>query len=112
VRELLEKILAKYGTTLLLCRNGNDVAFRGFLHSRKSVSQRNGMKKISPLGEIPGDTYLLIGPADCGAKAGDEVVQGSNYYELRQVEKVIFKNNPIYLWGLCVQKGGADTWDS
>ena len=112
MRALIERIFKKYGTTLLICRHGNDTIFRGFLHSRKSVSQRNGLKKNSPLGEIPGDTYLLIGPVDCGAKAGDDLVQGTNYYEIRQVEQVVYNSEPIYMWGLCVQKGGSKHWGS
>ncbi|MBQ8768696.1 MAG: hypothetical protein IJZ15_03485 [Oscillospiraceae bacterium] len=113
MRKMVEKIIGTYGApTLLLRQDGQAFALKAFLHPRKSLSQRNALKRISPLGEILGDTYLFICSVDCGAQVGDTVKQtGDIYYELRQVETVLYKNEPVYLWGLCVQKGGADTWD-
>jgi len=110
VRQMVEKILNSYGSVLTLRHNGKDVALKGFLQPGKSVSQRSATKKISPLGEIYGDTYVYIGPVGNAAQEGDTLAQGGILYELRQVETVMYQNTPIYLWGLCVRKGGDGTW--
>ena len=109
----MNKILATYGTkTTLYCQNGDVYRVMALLQPRKSLSQRNAIKRISPLGEILGDTYLFICSADCNAQVGDVLEQGNGVgYVLRQVEKVMYKKEQIYFWGLCVQKGGADNWD-
>jgi len=114
VRKMVEKIIKTYGSSISLVRqNGKTDVLKAFLQPRKSLSPRNATKRISPLGEILGDTYLFICSADCGAKPGDTLKRGDGVdYELRQVEKVMYQNEPLYLWGLCVQKGGGDTWGS
>ena len=113
VRNMVEKILKTYGTsTTLIRQDGKTLALKAFLQPRKALSQRNAIRRISPLGEILGDTYLFICSADCGADVGDQLVQQEGiHYELRQVEKVMYKEEPIYLWGLCVQKGRENAWD-
>lgn len=114
MKQMVEKIIKTYGTMLTLMRqDGTYFALKAFLQPRKALSQRNAIKRISPLGEIPGDTYLFICTADCKAQVGDTLRQGSKtFYEVRQVEQIMYKNDPLYLWGLCVQKGGANTWDA
>ena len=114
MKKMVEKIIKAYGTMLvLICQDGSHFTLRAFLQPRKALSQRNAIKRISPLGEIPGDTYLFICTADCKAQVGDTLRQNSKtYYEVRQVEKVMYNDEPLYLWGLCVQKGGANTWDT
>lgn len=115
VYRMLDKIFNTYGTLLFLIRqDGTHDSLKAFLQPRKALSQRNAIKRISPLGEILGDTYLFICAADCGVQVGDTLKQrgGKVHYEVRQVETILYKNEPLYLWGLCVQKGGEDTWDS
>lgn len=111
MRRLVNKIFHNYGMQMALRRDGKDYAFRGFLQPAISVSQRSALKKLTPLGEIAGYTYLFIGPVDDPElRVGDTLSDGERDYDLRQVERVMYRREPIYLWGLCVQKGGADTW--
>lgn len=114
MRVMIERFLTAYGApTLLLRQDGKMFGLRALIQPRKSLSQRNAIKRITPLGEILGDTYLFICSVDCGAGVGDTLKNSDGtFYELRQVEKVMYKKEPIYLWGLCVQKGGAESWDS
>ena len=111
MQKMVDKILRSYGSLMTLHHDGKSYMFRGFLQPGLSMSQRSAIKKISPLGEISGDTYLFIGPVEePQAQIGDTLSDGEKDYELRQVEKMMYKNEPIYMWGLCVLKGGADTW--
>ncbi len=113
MRKMVDKIFSTYGAVYILERSdGTYYAMQAFLQPRKALSQRNAIKKISPLGEITGDTYMLICSADCGMKEGDTLRGDGNFYEVRQVETVWYKDEKIYMWGLCVQKGGKDRWQS
>ncbi len=109
VRRMVDKIFSTYGALYILHRqDGSYFALEAFLQPRKALSQRNAIKRISPLGEILGDTYMFICMAGCGMQVGDLLTGDGNFYEVRQVETVYYKEDPIYMWGLCVQKGGAD----
>lgn len=114
MRVMIERFLTAYGAPTILARqDGEAFGLRALIQPRKSLSQRNAIKRITPLGEILGDTYLFICSVDCDAGVGDTLKRSDGtFYELRQVEKVMYKNEPIYLWGLCVQKGGGEAWDS
>lgn len=114
MKRMLDKVFKIYGTMMVLThQDGTSFLLKAFLQPRRALSQRNAIKRISPLGEIPGDTYLFVCTADCDVRVGDTLkLPNDMYYDVRQVETVLYKNKPIYLWGLCVQKGGTDTWDS
>ena len=43
-------------------------------------------------------------------KEGDTVKLGQKTYLFRRVEPYWYGNQPVYLWGLCVEKGVNDTW--
>jgi hypothetical protein len=110
MRRMVDKLLKQYGTQIVLYHNGEQIALKGFLQTGGSLSQRSAKRKMSPLGEIPGNQYLYIGPADSPAQAGDILLQNGRKYELRQLETILYCSEPIYHWGLCVEAGGADTW--
>ena len=57
-----------------------------------------GQKTFSGIGE----KYLSF--------TGDTLNLGTKSYLFRRVESYYFGNQPIYLWGLCVEKGVNDTW--
>lgn len=110
MRHMVDKLLSCYGNRITLIHAGEEFGIRGFIQTGGSLSQRSAKRKMSPLGEIPGNQYLFIGPAGSPARAGDFLIQNGKKYELRQLETVMYQNAPIYLWGLCVEAGGADSW--
>lgn len=107
---MVDKILESYGTPMVLTRNDEDFTVKGFLQPERSMSQRSITTEISPLGEIHGDIYLYIGPAGHAVETGDTLLYRGHRYELRQVETVMYRDRPVYIWGLCVRKGGDNSW--
>ena len=57
-------------------------------------------------------TVKAPGELFAGAKEGDTLSLGDRTYLLRRVEYYYFGNQPIYQWGICVEKGVNDTWGS
>ena len=54
--------------------------------------------------------YAYIGPVDGAVCEGDTLKLGQKVYLFRRVELYYYENQPIYQWGLCVEKGVNDTW--
>ena len=106
----IDKILKRYGTELRLKHGQQEESFRGFLQPSRSKSLQNLQKEFSPLGQVPDGMYVLLAPAHLEAECDDVVVLGNKCYELRRVEKVMYGDKVLYIWALCREKGGEDTW--
>ena len=85
---------------------GREMRLQGLIQHSRSKSLQNMRGDYSPIGRIPGGQYVYIGPAQPAPAAGDELIFGETVYILRRVDRVWFRNVPIYTWGLCVEKGG------
>ena len=53
---------------------------------------------------------MYIGPADRAVAFGDTLEVGGKDYMVRRVEPVYYGEEIAYYWGMCVEKGGEDTW--
>ena len=85
---------------------------RGFFQPVRSKSWQNMVSLDTPLGEVPRGQYVYIGPPDVMARDGDVLTVGSRDYVFRRVEPYFYGDRAVYLWGLCMEKGGNDTWGS
>ena len=45
-------------------------------------------------------------------REGDTLTLGDKTYLFRRAELYYYRNQPVYQWGLCVEKGVNDTWAS
>ena len=110
MRETIETILHKYGTDMRLCHGGEEKTVRGFFRAVNSKSWQSIENEATPLGEFSRGQYAYIGPVDMAAVEGDTVTLGEKTYLFRRVEPYWFGREPVYIWGLCVEKGVNDTW--
>lgn len=108
--QMVTKILHTYGTAIKLCHGDTEYEIRAFFQPVRSKSWQYLEGTYSPLGEIPRGQYVYIGPVEPGAEAGDTVTVGDRPYWLRRCELIYDANGPVYRWGMCVEKGGEDTW--
>lgn len=110
MQQMVGKILETYGTAVTLQQSGNALAIRAFFQPVRSKSWQYLEGNYSPLGEIPRGQYVYIGPVEPQAQAGDTVKVDGKSYWLRRTELVRDCEGPVYCWGICVEKGGEDTW--
>ena len=110
MRRTMETLMARWGTDMTIVSGEEEMTVRGFFRAVNSKSWQNMESVVSLLGEISRGQYVYIGPADAAAKEGDTLILGTRSYLFRRVEPYYFGNQPIYLWGLCVEKGVNDTW--
>ena len=107
---MVGKILETYGIAAVLHQEDVTFAIRVFFQPVRTKSWQYLEGNYSPLGEIPRGQYVYIGPVEPAAAAGDTLtVNGKNYW-LRRTELILDANGPVYCWGICVEKGGEDTW--
>lgn len=110
MRGMVDKILLSYGSAMTLHHDGQDHQIRAFFQPVRSKSWQYLEGNYSPLGEIPRGQYVYIGPVEPGAVAGDSLTLDDKQFWLRRTELIRDGNGPVYCWGLCVEKGGEDTW--
>ena len=107
---MVGKILNTYGAAVTLRHGGTGYAIRAFFQPVRSKSWQYLEGDYSPLGEIPRGQYVYIGPVEPAAEAGDTLTVDGKDYWLRRTELVRDSGGPVYCWGVCVEKGGEDTW--
>lgn len=110
MRSLMDKVFARHGIDAKIQTEAGLCQSKVFFHSVNSRSWQNMERCFFPLGEIPRGQYICVFPVSVKVKAGDTVWVGSGAYQVRRVEEMLTKHGPVYRWGLCVEKGGDDTW--
>ena len=110
MRQMVEKILETYGIAAKLQKEDGAFVMRIFFQPVRSKSWQYLEGNYSPLGEIPRGQYVYIGPVEPAAASGDTLIINTKAYWLRRTELILDANGPVYCWGLCVEKGGEDTW--
>ena len=71
MQQMVETILATYGTSVTLQQGETAHAIRAFFQPVRSKSWQYLEGNYSPLGEIPRGQYVYIGPVEPKANAGD-----------------------------------------
>ena len=110
MRRMIDKILDTYGVEMVLKSDRVNLRFHAMFQSVRSKSWQYLEGNYSPLGEVPRGQYVYIGPGTLHLKMGDTLCVGSGEYMVRRVEPVYYGEEIAYYWGMCVEKGGEDTW--
>jgi hypothetical protein len=104
---MVDKLIHQYGTDLILCRNGEETAARGFFRAVTSRDRQSTEPAASPLGELARGQYTYIGPSGLPISEGDTVTVEGQAYRFRRAEPYYYGNRIVYYRGLCIEKGGA-----
>lgn len=110
MKQVISRILEKYGVSAVLEHGGEAVQLRIFFQPSMSKSWDSMNPIVGPLGQLPGGQYLYIGPAEQEISQGDQVRVGDSDYIMRRTEVYLDRAGPVYRWALCVRKGGEDKW--
>lgn len=110
MRKVLESVMNRHGTDLTILGVEGERTVRGFFRAVNSKSWQSMESEATLLGEISRGQYAYIGPVDGAVCEGDTLKLGQKVYLFRRVELYYYENQPIYQWGLCVEKGVNDTW--
>ena len=109
---MVNAILRQYGTAMTLTRGETKIRVKGFFQPVRSKSWQSLVDQSTPLGEIFRGQYIYLGPPDAIVSEGDILTVGGKSYFFRRVEQYLYGDEPVYIWGMCVEKGVNDTWGS
>jgi hypothetical protein len=110
MRRAVEKVMANHGTDLTIVSGEENKTVRGFFRAVNSKSWQSMESEASLLGEITRGQYVYMGPVAAAVQEGDSLILGNRSYLFRRTELYYYGNQPVYQWGLCVEKGVNDTW--
>ena len=105
MKQAIASILRRYGTDVNLVQNGVQETVSAFFQPCTARTAAAAQRDFGPLGEMPGRSYLYIGPAKPAIKPEDEITVADRAYTVRCAEIMPNRMEPLYCWGLCVRKG-------
>jgi hypothetical protein len=108
----MEKTLKRFGRPVVVRSAEGAVRVHGIFQSVNSRSWQNMERMFFPLGEIHRGQYICVLPISVQAFAGDTLRIMGKFYKLRRVEEMFVKDQRVYRWCLCVEKGRDDDWGS
>lgn len=110
MHKAVAKLMERYGSSMTLIQGETEHPIRGFLQETRSKSHENTYRRFSLLGETPMGMFVYLGPAEPMAHTGDQLIFRERRFELRRAEPVLAGDQPVYCWGMCIEKGEADIW--
>ena len=110
MKEKVEALLKKYGTQVTIISGETEKTVRGFFRAVNSKSWQSMESEATLLGEITRGQYVYMGPSGVQVQEGDTLKLGGKEYLFRRVELYRYRDDALYQWGMCVEKGVNDTW--
>lgn len=110
MRRMVEKILRYYGREIRIQDGEKSVEVHAFLQPVTGRGQNMIQIGVSPLGADSLGQYVYIGPVMPEITVGNVLELDGKQYVVRRTERIDGTNDPVYQWGMCVEKGAEDTW--
>ena len=110
MREMIERILAAYGSEMTITCADGEKAVRAFLQPVTEKSREAMRRSIQMLGELPAGRYVYIGPAEPKLKENAAIVFRGERYSVCRAETLVVAGEALYVWGLLRKEGGDDPW--
>lgn len=110
MRQMVEKLMRQYGTDVTILHGGESRAVRAFFQPVQSTSWQSMAETASPLGMVSQGQYSYIGPAGEALEPGDILRLGEKSYLLRREEVFCAAGEPVYRWGLWVERSEESQW--
>ena len=108
----VETLMQRHGTDVVITGAEGAKTVRCFFRAVNAKSWQSMESEATLLGEISRGQYVYMGPVGEAVREGDTLTLGEKTFLFRRVEPYYYRNQPVYLWGMCVEKGVNDTWGS
>ena len=108
MKQMLERIIVRYGCTIQWTHQQQEREIRGFFQPVTSRSWQKLKREVFPLGQVPTEMYVYIGSAAYDVQEGDSLQVGTQVYILRRAEDIFYQDGVLYRWGVCARKGGSE----
>ena len=110
MKNSVEALFNRQGTALTILSEGKEKTVRGFFRAVNSKSWQSMESEANLLGEISRGQYVYMGPVNARVQEGDGLLLDGKEYLFRRVETYRYREEALYQWGMCVERGVNDTW--
>lgn len=112
MNKIISRIIRDYGSTVTVVGEDESTSVRAFLQLVTSKSWQNMERMIPSGGQIKRGQFLYIGPADVDVKDAVRLECGGRIFRVRRADVILFRDEPLFIWGLCVEGGPEDPWNA
>lgn len=112
MKERIRRLIAEHGSDAVITCDGVATNTRIFFQLVTSKSWQNMERMFCSGGEIPRGQFLFIAPPEIGVRRADLVDIDGRTFIVRRADAIIYRNERLFIWGLCVEGGGADPWST
>lgn len=109
---MVEHMMALYGRSITVCRDGKREIVKGFFQPQTGKEERLAVHQVGPLGRENSKRFVYIGPAEPVLEVGDRLEVEGKTYLVRNVQEIWGDGQVCYCWAMCVASGGEDVWGS
>ncbi len=110
MKALIARLLTAYGSTVTVHFEQESRAVRALLQPVTSKSWQNMERMIPVGGQIPRGQFLYIGPPEVDVTQATHLSLLGKTYLVRRVDRILYRDQVLYLWGLLVEGGREDPW--
>lgn len=112
MKKTLEDILQHWGAQTQVVFPEETRSVRAWIQPVTGKSWRVMEQEVDALGMLPNHQFLYLGPADTDLTGSLYLEQRGCRYAVRTSRALYAGDEPLYHWGLLVQGGGDDPWNS
>lgn len=109
---LIQTLIRRYGSSVKAVFPENTTLVRAFLQPVTSKSWQNMDHMIPTGGQVPRGQFLYIGPPNLDILKAEHLELDGRYFLVRRADTIVFDDQRLFLWGLCVEGGRADPWNT
>lgn len=112
MKKRIRQLIDDFGSDATVVCSGVSTETRIFFQLVTSKSWQNMERMFCSGGEIPRGQFLFIAPPEIGVHRADLVNIDGRTFIVRRADAIIFRGERLFIWGLCVEGGGADPWST
>lgn len=112
MKQIVERIIGSYGSTVTVVMEDSTVEVSAFLQLVTSKSWQNMERMIPSGGQIKRGQFLYIGPAHVDVSEAVCLECAGKKFRVRRADRIYCKDEPLFVWGLCVEGGPEDPWSA
>lgn len=105
MKKVIERIIRDYGSDVTVVYEDEHIVTRAFLQLVTSKSWQNMERMIPSGGQVKRGQFLYIGPPDVSLHDAVRLECGGRRFRVRRGDAILYRNEPMFIWGLCVEGG-------
>ena len=110
MKDLILKLINDYGSDAVVSYNGVAYSTKVFFQLVTSKSWQNMERMVDTGGIIPRGQYLFIAPPELASKPVECLIVDGRAFTVRRADTILYRNERLFTWGLCVEGGDVDPW--